>query len=151
MRTFHIGGVATKAFKDPQIIVRNKGTVRYRGLRMVHTKEGVSIVLNKTGSVQIVDDQGQELETYDIVVGSVLLVPDGGQVEKATKLAAWDPYNVPVLSEKAGTVVLPRDDPGRDDQARTRRFDRPHRDHGHRAQGGSESAPSRSTTAARTR
>jgi DNA-directed RNA polymerase subunit beta' len=112
MRTFHIGGVATKMFKDPQITVRNSGTVRYRNLRMVHTKEGVSIVLNKTGAVQIVDDQGQELETYDIVVGSVLLVPDGGEINKGTKLAAWDPYNVPVLSEKAGTVTFREMIPG---------------------------------------
>ncbi|MBE2214897.1 MAG: DNA-directed RNA polymerase subunit beta' [Opitutaceae bacterium] len=104
MRTFHIGGVASKIFKNPEIAARNKGTLRFKGLRLVQTKEGANIVLNKTGSIQIVDELGGELESYDIVVGSVLLVGDGVVVEKGTRIAVWDPYNVPVLSEKAGVV-----------------------------------------------
>ncbi len=104
MRTFHIGGVASKIFKTPEIAARNKGTLRFKGLRLVQTKEGANIVLNKTGSIQIVDELGGELESYDIVVGSVLLVGDGTVVEKGARIAVWDPYNVPVLSEKAGVV-----------------------------------------------
>jgi len=106
MRTFHIGGVASKIFKNPEIAARNKGTLRFKGLRLVQTKEGANIVLNKTGSIQIVDELGGELESYDIVVGSVLLVGDGITVDKGTRIAVWDPYNVPVLSEKAGVVTF---------------------------------------------
>ncbi|MGH8021934.1 MAG: DNA-directed RNA polymerase subunit beta', partial [Opitutaceae bacterium] len=104
MRTFHIGGVASKIFKNPEITIRNSGRLKYKGLRLVQTKEGANIVLNKTGSIQIMDEADHELEAYDIVVGSVLLATDGQMVEKGARLAVWDPYNIPVLSEKAGLI-----------------------------------------------
>jgi len=103
MRTFHIGGVASAGSKNPEIKVRNTGVVKYRGLRLVQT-EGLNIVLNKTGSLQILDDNDRELEVYPIVVGTVLSVADGAKVTKGQTIAQWDPYNIPVLSEKAGTL-----------------------------------------------
>jgi len=106
MRTFHIGGVASGGFKTPEIRVRAAGTVRYRGLRLVPTADGAAIVLNKTGTIQIIDADERELETYNIVVGSYLPVADGEQIAKGALLAQWDPYNVPVLSEKGGTLVF---------------------------------------------
>lgn len=106
MRTFHVGGVASQVFKTPEIRVRNSGTVRYRGLRLVSTQEGSNIVLNKTGVVQIVDENDRELETHNIVVGSVLTVPDKGEIKQGATLAMWDPYNIPILSEKAGTITF---------------------------------------------
>jgi DNA-directed RNA polymerase subunit beta' len=104
MRTFHIGGVASGGFKTPEIRVRASGTVKYKGLRLVETAEGAAIVLNKTGTIQIVDDEERELETYNIVVGSFLHVGDGEKIEKGAVLAQWDPYNIPVLSERGGTL-----------------------------------------------
>ncbi|RKX30910.1 MAG: DNA-directed RNA polymerase subunit beta' [Verrucomicrobia bacterium] len=104
MRTFHIGGIASQVFKNPEIRVRNTGRVHYRGLRLVSTAEGANIVLNKTGTLQILDDNERELEVYNIVVGSVLTVADGDTIEKGAVLAMWDPYNIPVLSEKAGII-----------------------------------------------
>jgi DNA-directed RNA polymerase subunit beta' len=106
MRTFHIGGVASGGFKTPEIRVKAAGTVKYRALRLVQAAEGGNIVLNKTGSIQILDEEGRELETYNIVVGSFLHVGDGEKVAKGAVLAVWDPYNVPVLSEKGGTLVF---------------------------------------------
>ncbi|MFZ5495751.1 MAG: DNA-directed RNA polymerase subunit beta' [Verrucomicrobiota bacterium] len=104
MRTFHIGGVASAGSKNPEIKVRNAGIVKYRGLRLVQTAEGFNIVLNKTGSLQIIDDNDRELESYPIVVGTFLSVADGDKVTKGQTIAQWDPYNIPVLSEKAGTL-----------------------------------------------
>ena len=104
MRTFHIGGVASAGSKNPEIKVRNAGLVKYRGLRLVQTAEGFSIVLNKTGSLQIIDENDRELESYPIVVGTFLSVADGDKVTKGQTIAQWDPYNIPVLSEKAGTL-----------------------------------------------
>src|SRR3954467_6561033 len=104
MRTFHIGGVATGGFKTPEIRVRASGTVKYKGLRLVETADGASIVLNKTGTIQIIDADDKEIETYNIVVGSFLHVGDGQKIEKGAVLAQWDPYNVPVLSEKGGSL-----------------------------------------------
>jgi DNA-directed RNA polymerase subunit beta' len=106
MRTFHIGGVATGGFKTPEIRVRSGGVVKYRGLRLVQTADGAAIVLNKTGSIQILDGEDREIESYNIVVGSFLTVGDGEKIEKGAVLAQWDPYNVPVLSEKGGTLVF---------------------------------------------
>jgi DNA-directed RNA polymerase subunit beta' len=106
MRTFHIGGVASGGFKTPEIRVRASGIVRYRGLRLVQTGDEASIVLNKTGTIQILDSEDRELETYNIVVGSFLHVGDGEKIEKGAILAQWDPYNVPVLSEKGGTLAF---------------------------------------------
>jgi len=106
MRTFHIGGVASGGFKTPEIRVRASGIVRYRGLRLVQTGDEASIVLNKTGTIQILDSEDKELETYNIVVGSFLHVGDGEKIEKGAILAQWDPYNVPVLSEKGGTLAF---------------------------------------------
>jgi DNA-directed RNA polymerase subunit beta' len=106
MRTFHIGGVAAGGFKTPEIKVRSSGKVSYKGLRLVETADGGSIVLNKTGSIQILDDEGKDVETYNIVVGSFLHVGDGQQINKGDILAQWDPYNIPVLSEKGGTLAF---------------------------------------------
>jgi len=106
MRTFHIGGVATGGFKTPEIRVRSGGKLKYRGLRLVPTADGASIVLNKTGAIQILDAEDREVETYNIVVGSYLPVGDGEKIDKGQVLAQWDPYNIPVLSEKGGHLVF---------------------------------------------
>jgi len=106
MRTFHIGGVASGGFKTPEIRVRSSGIVRYKGLRLVQTADGAAIVLNKTGTIAIVDGEDREVETYNIVVGSFLHVADGETIKKGDVLAQWDPYNVPVLSEKGGTLAF---------------------------------------------
>ena len=106
MRTFHIGGVASGGFKTPEIRVRAAGKVKYKALRLVQTADGGNIVLNKTGTIIIIDDEDKELETYNIVVGSFLHVADGARIEKGAVLAQWDPYNIPVLSEKGGTIAF---------------------------------------------
>ncbi len=104
MRTFHIGGIASGVLKNPEIKIRTGGTVQYKGLRIVQTADGANIVLNKTGSVLILDDEGREIENYKIVVGSVLTKDDGGKIEKGEILAMWDPHNIPILSEKSGRI-----------------------------------------------
>ena len=73
-------------------------------MRIVQTADGASIVLNKTGSVLILDENDRVLEDYKIVVGSVLTQPDGGSIKKGEILAMWDPHNIPILSEKAGKI-----------------------------------------------
>ncbi|WOO40893.1 DNA-directed RNA polymerase subunit beta' [Rubellicoccus peritrichatus] len=104
MRTFHIGGIATGAFKNPEIRIRQGGKLKYKGLRLVQTADGANIVLNKTGSVVVLDEDDKEIEDYGIVAGSVLTIPDGGMAKKGDVLAMWDPHNIPILSEKPGTI-----------------------------------------------
>jgi DNA-directed RNA polymerase subunit beta' len=103
MRTFHIGGTASQTFMRPEITAKNSGIVRYKDLRIVALKDGF-IVLNKNGSVVIEDQNGEQLESHSLVIGAVIFVPDGGRVEKGQVFVEWDPYNIPIISEKAGRV-----------------------------------------------
>jgi len=104
MRTFHIGGTASQVFKQPQIKAKHDGVIRYRELRLVELEDGNNIVLNKNGGVDLIDADGRELETHTLVIGSVISVKNGGVVKKGEAFVQWDPYNVPILSEKAGKV-----------------------------------------------
>ena len=104
MRTFHIGGTASQVFKQPQIKAKYDGIVRYNDLRLVQLEEGNHIVLNKNGSVSILGEDGRELEHHVVVIGAIISAPDGGRVKRGETFVQWDPYNVPILSEKAGRV-----------------------------------------------
>jgi DNA-directed RNA polymerase subunit beta' len=105
MRTFHIGGTASQVFKQPHVKAKFDGLVRYNDLRLVELEDGNHIVLNKNGSISIMaEDSGRELETHNLVIGSVISVKNGGKVKKGEPFVQWDPYNVPILSEKGGKV-----------------------------------------------
>jgi len=104
MRTFHVGGTASQTFKQPIIKAKNDGTVRFNELKVVQTTEGTYVVLNKNGTVSLHAKDGRELESHNIVVGSVISVADGGTVKKGETFIQWDPYNVPIITEKAGRI-----------------------------------------------
>ena len=104
MRTFHIGGTASATAKVPEITLKNEGTVKFVDVRKVRNDEGYDVVLNKNGSLEIYADNGNKLDTYQLQMGTTLLVKDGAQVMKGQKIATWDPHSVPVLSETAGTI-----------------------------------------------
>ena len=104
MRTFHIGGTASQVFKQPQIKAKFDGVVRYNELRLVQLEDGNNIVLNKNGSVSILAEDGRELENHNVVIGAVISFLDGAKVKKGETFVQWDPYNVPILSERAGRV-----------------------------------------------
>ena len=104
MRTFHIGGTASQVFKQPQIKAKFDGVIRYNELRIVQLEDGNNIVLNKNGTVSILGEDGRELENHTVVIGAVISVADAGKVKKGETFVQWDPYNVPILSEKAGRV-----------------------------------------------
>jgi DNA-directed RNA polymerase subunit beta' len=104
MRTFHIGGTAAQVFKVPQIKTKHDGTIHYNELRVVELQDGNNIVLNKNGSVSIIGEDGRELENHVVVIGAVISFKDGQKIKKGETFVQWDPYNVPILSEKAGKV-----------------------------------------------
>ena len=105
MRTFHIGGTASAVFKQPQIEARNEGVLKFQDIRSVKLEDGNSIVLNKNGIVHVLDEKdGRELETYTVIIGSVIAIPDGGKVKKGQVFVQWDPYNVPIITEKPGKI-----------------------------------------------
>ena len=94
----------SQTFKQPIIKAKNDGTVQFNDLRTVQALDGNWIVLNKNGTISVHDEDGRELERYNIVIGSVISEADGGQVKKGETFVQWDPYNVPILTEKAGKI-----------------------------------------------
>jgi len=104
MRTFHIGGTASQTFKQPIIKAKNDGHLQFNDLRTVQALDGSWIVLNKNGSIGVHNAEGRELERYNVVIGSVISKPDGAEVKKAETFVQWDPYNVPILTDKSGKI-----------------------------------------------
>ncbi len=104
MRTFHIGGTASQTFKQPIIKAKNDGTLRFNDLRTVQALDGSWIVLNKNGSVSVHNEDGRELDRYNVVIGSVISKADGAEVKKGETFVQWDPYNVPILTDKSGKI-----------------------------------------------
>ena len=104
MRTFHIGGTASQIFKQPQIKARFEGKLVYQEIRKVELEDGNSIVLNKNGTIAIVNDDGKELESYTVVIGSVVSVKDGDTVyvtrsdDNGLKIQAHDPAVLEALA-----------------------------------------------------
>jgi len=104
MRTFHVGGTASQTFKQPIIKAKNDGALRFNDLRAVQALDGTFIVLSKNGTVGIHGKDGRELESYPVVIGSVISIADGGMVKKGETFVQWDPYNVPIITEKTGKI-----------------------------------------------
>jgi DNA-directed RNA polymerase subunit beta' len=104
MRTFHSGGVALGATKQPEVKAKNKGVAFYKDLRTVEDVDGNFVVLNKNGSLSVRDQDGLELESYNVVIGSVISVADGGDVKKNQSILTWDPHSVPIIAESGGKV-----------------------------------------------
>src|SRR5262249_44924318 len=102
MRTFHVGGVAAGAFKQPIIVTKNAGTIKFTDIKVVQITEGGWIALNKNGTLSIHDDDGKELESHKIVLGAIITKEGGEKVKKGETIVTWDPYNVPIITEKAG-------------------------------------------------
>lgn len=109
MRTFHIGGTASRVSEQSTLDAKHAGTVRYQGLQVVEAKgvgenAGQLVVMNRTGSIVIQDSKGRDRERYPIVYGARLKVRDGEAVEQGTVLVEWDPYTFSILTEDAGSV-----------------------------------------------
>ncbi|MDE0575327.1 MAG: DNA-directed RNA polymerase subunit beta' [Opitutales bacterium] len=106
MRTFHIGGIASAGREDPVINGRSAGKLHFRGLRLVTLENGQQVTLNKTGSIQVWDEDDRVLDDYPVPAGALLHFKQDDEVQADDLLAQWDPYNIPILSEKQGVVAF---------------------------------------------
>lgn len=106
MRTFHIGGAASKVVERTVLEAKNSGTVKFININTVKNREGLLVVMNRNGSLAIVDSKGREKEKYSVVYGAKLMVKNGQKVEIGQKLVEWDPYSTPILTEIGGKVAL---------------------------------------------
>ncbi len=105
MRTFHIGGTASKVVEQTVLEAKNAGKLEYINLNTVQNREGDRIVMNRNGKIAIHDDSGREKEKYSVVYGARIKVKDGARVEMGQKLVEWDPYSLPILTEVGGKVA----------------------------------------------
>ena len=104
MRTFHIGGTASRVSEQSTLESKHAGTVRFQGVQVVEKQDGSLVVMNRTGSVVVQDAKGHNRERYDVVYGAQLRVHDGEEVEAGKVLVEWDPYTFSILTEQPGTV-----------------------------------------------
>ncbi|MBE2249251.1 MAG: DNA-directed RNA polymerase subunit beta' [Myxococcus sp.] len=104
MRTFHVGGAAMNRAQQSELTARFAGTVKFSGLSPVKRDGGEWAVINRNGELIIVDDSGRERERHKIVYGARLFVKEGQKVEANAKLAEWEPFAMPLLSEVGGVV-----------------------------------------------
>src|ERR1700682_3253808 len=105
MRTFHIGGAASRAAVASSVEAKSNGTVRFTAMmRYVTNAKGEQIVISRSGEAMITDDHGRERERHKIPYGATLLQLDGAQIKAGTQLAGWDPLTRPIITEYGGQV-----------------------------------------------
>ncbi|MDP6336557.1 MAG: DNA-directed RNA polymerase subunit beta' [Nitrospinaceae bacterium] len=106
MRTFHIGGTASRVVEQTTLQAKKGGIVKYAGLRTLKNQRGEIIVMNRNGAIVIQDETGREKEKYAVVYAAHLKVNDGQEVQPGQTLVEWDPYTNSILTEVAGTVAF---------------------------------------------
>jgi DNA-directed RNA polymerase subunit beta' len=104
MRTFHIGGTASRVNEQSRLDAKSNGTVRFINLQTVKSKAGDLVVMNRSGSIAVVDDRGRERERYTVLYGAKVKVNDGDAVELGQVMVEWDPYTFAILTEIGGNV-----------------------------------------------
>ena len=104
MRTFHLGGTATRSVERSVHEARHAGTIKIVDTQSVTNKHGTLTIMNRSGKIVLFDDNGRERDSYPLTYGSILSVTEGQKVEKGQKLAEWDPYAVPIVAEVSGKI-----------------------------------------------
>ncbi len=112
MRTFHIGGAASRASAADNVEVRQDGVVRLHNIKSVTREDGKLVAVSRSGELSVADDAGRERERYKIPYGAVISVNDGDKVEGGAIVAKWDPHTHPIVSEVNGKVALTGADDG---------------------------------------
>jgi len=112
MRTFHIGGAASRASAVDNIQVKHGGTVRLHNMKSIEKADGTLVVISRSSALAIADDQGREREWYKLPYGAVLSVKHGDAVEAGVVVAKWDPHTHPIIAEAGGTAKFVNMDQG---------------------------------------
>lgn len=104
MRTFHIGGAASRTTAEDNIQVKFAGRVKLHNVKLLERSNGKFIVISRSGALTVLDDHGREREHYKMPYGAELNVKDGSRVDAGTVVANWDPHSHPVVTEVAGRL-----------------------------------------------
>ncbi|MFQ5598399.1 MAG: DNA-directed RNA polymerase subunit beta' [Nitrospiria bacterium] len=106
MRTFHIGGTASKVIEQTILEAKNAGVVKYLNLNTVRSKTGDMVVMNRNGKIAVYDETGREKEKYPVVYGAKIKVKENAKVNVGQKLVEWDPYSLSILTEVGGKIAM---------------------------------------------
>jgi DNA-directed RNA polymerase subunit beta' len=104
MRTFHVGGTATRRAEQSTLEARFGGELKFHGINVVRNKDGRLTVMNRNGEISLVDETGRERERYQINYGAILLADEHKKVKAGALICEWDPYTIPILTEMGGVV-----------------------------------------------
>jgi len=104
MRTFHVGGAASRAASADGVDARAAGTARVHNLKSVTNKDGLLVAVSRSGEIGVIDANGRERERYKIPYGATILVKDGDELKSGQRLAKWDPHTHPIVTELTGYV-----------------------------------------------
>ncbi|RFD20708.1 DNA-directed RNA polymerase subunit beta' [Komagataeibacter melaceti] len=104
MRTFHIGGAAQRGAEQSMVEASRDGKVTIRNKNVVHNSQNVPIVMSRNCEILLTDDRGTERARFRVPYGARLLVEDGAEVTRGQKMAEWDPYTLPIITEQPGKV-----------------------------------------------
>ena len=104
MRTFHIGGAASRAAAIDNVTVKTTGTVKFNNIKSVGHASGGLVAVSRSGELSVLDPHGRERERYKLPYGALISLKDGGEVKAGQTVATWDPHNHPIVSEVAGFV-----------------------------------------------
>jgi len=104
MRTFHIGGAASRATAESSVQVKNTGTLKLQNAKFVTNSEKHLVITSRSSELTIIDEMGREKERYKVPYGSVLSKNDGQEVTSGDTIANWDPHTHPIITEVAGKV-----------------------------------------------
>jgi len=102
MRTFHIGGAASRAAAIDNVTVKTTGTIKFNNLKHVSHAAGHLVAVSRSGELSVLDGHGRERERYKLPYGATIQVKDGGEIKAGQTVATWDPHNHPIVSEVAG-------------------------------------------------
>jgi DNA-directed RNA polymerase subunit beta' len=105
MRTFHLGGAASRAVEQSVHNSRYDGVLKLKGVNTVPNKHGKLTVMNRNGEALVIDESGREREKFKLVYGAILSFKDGDRVPKGATVAEWDPYSNPIVTEVTAKVV----------------------------------------------
>ncbi len=104
MRTFHIGGAASRSATINNVQVKNSGVAKLHNIKTVKDRNGNLVAVSRSGEIGVVDEHGRERERYKLPYGAVISVADGGNVDSGQIVANWDPHTHPIVIEVSGTV-----------------------------------------------
>ncbi|HFQ90135.1 MAG TPA: DNA-directed RNA polymerase subunit beta' [Desulfobulbus sp.] len=104
MRTFHIGGTASRAIEQAEVRTQRGGVIRYKNIHSVTNDAGYHIVMNRNGEISVLDDKGVDRERFPVPYGAELKVADGAKVDPGTVVADWDAFSIPIVAEIGGRI-----------------------------------------------